>query len=94
MEESVGCFDASSLIFDNPQVRLHAKKIVEEIGFQLFADREDWNEQQRRDMALGYRHAQKLIVFSFNTPNCTLPVLWKQGVFNGKDWVALFPRRE
>lgn len=94
MEESAGCFDASSLIFDNPQVRLHTKKIAEEIGFQLFADQEDWPTEKRRSMALGYRGAQKLIVFSYNTPNCTLPILWKMGNFNGKEWLPLFPRRD
>jgi glyoxylase-like metal-dependent hydrolase (beta-lactamase superfamily II) len=94
MEESSGCFDASSLIFDNPQVRLHAKKIAEEIGFQLFADQESWPIEKRRSMALGYRGAQKLIVFSHNTPNCTLPILWKKGTFNSKDWIPLFPRRD
>jgi glyoxylase-like metal-dependent hydrolase (beta-lactamase superfamily II) len=94
MEEAAGCFDASSLIFDNPQVRLHAKKIVEEIGFQLFADHNDWTEEKRKSMALGYHSAQKLLVFSYNTPNCTLPVLWKSGQFNGKVWSPLFPRRD
>jgi glyoxylase-like metal-dependent hydrolase (beta-lactamase superfamily II) len=94
MEESSGCFEASSLIFDNPQVRLHAKKIAEEIGFQLFSDQDNWTLEKRRSMALGYRAAQKLIVFSYNTPNCTLPIFWKRGTFNGKEWIPLFPRRD
>jgi glyoxylase-like metal-dependent hydrolase (beta-lactamase superfamily II) len=94
MDESIGCFDASSLIFDNPQVRLHAKKIVEEIGFQLFSDQDEWSDEKRRGMSLGYRGAQKLIVFSYNTPNCTVPILWKKGQFNGKEWLPLFPRRD
>lgn len=94
MEESAGCFEPNSLIFDNPQVRLHAKKIAEEIGYQLFGDRRDWSDEKRRSMALGYRAAQKLIVFSYNTPNCTLPILWKKGVYNGTEWVPLFPRRD
>ncbi len=94
MEESAGCFEPNSLIFDNPQVRLHAKKIAEEIGYQLFADREDWPVEKRRTMALGYEGAQKLIVFSYNTPNCTLPIFWKTGIYSGQQWLPLFPRRD
>ncbi len=94
MDESVGCFDAKGLIFEQSQFRLHAKRIAEEIGFQLFSDRADWAEEKRRSMALGYRGAQKLIVFSYNTPNCTLPILWKKGVYNGVEWLPLFPRRD
>jgi len=94
MLEKEGCFDAKSLIFDNPQVRLHAKKLAFEIGYELFSEERKWSEDKRRNMARGYGKGQKLIVFSYNTPNCTLPILWKNGEYNGRQWRALFPRRE
>jgi len=91
---SYGCFDASSLIFDNPQVRLHARKLASEIGAQLFIDEPGWSANRAQGFALGYKGAQKLIVFAHNTPNCTLPILWKTGKYNQKPWVPLFPRKE
>lgn len=94
VEEPVGCFDPGAAIFDNPQVRLQARKLAAEIGEQLFTDVPGWDEGKRRLMALGYGRAQKLIVFSYNTPNCTLPILWKKGTYNGVEWLPLFPRRD
>ena len=94
MLEEEGCFDAKSLIFENPQVRLHAKKLAFEIGYNLFPEKRGWSDDKRRKMAWGYGRGQKLIVFSYNTPNCTLPILWKEAKYNGRGWKALFPRRE
>ncbi len=94
LRESDGCFDAKSLVFENPQVRLHAQKLAFEIGKELFGDQRAWGEAKKERFALGYGRGQKLIVFSYNTPNCSLPILWKDGEYEGRPWKALFPRRE
>lgn len=36
---------------------------------------------------LGYDNSQALIVFAYNTPNNTLPIIW-----SSKNWIPLYPR--
>ncbi|XZF15087.1 phosphoribosyltransferase-like protein [Chitinophagaceae bacterium MMS25-I14] len=36
---------------------------------------------------LGYENCQALIVFAYNTPNNTLPIIW-----SSKNWIPLYPR--
>jgi hypothetical protein len=61
-----------------------------EIGYELLADKKHWTESLRKERSLGYDNLQKLLVFSHNTPTCSLPIFWKEGEYKGKKWVPLF----
>lgn len=93
LEEKVGCFHGASKVFLNDNEREKAEKMTREIGMQLFGDK-DWPYKKKLGRSLGYGNSQKLIVFFYNTPTATLPILWKGGTYNGKKWAPLFPRRE
>lgn len=70
-------FSEESRVFPDPAERDIAKHIVETKGITL---------QKRQP--LGFRNTQALVVFSFNCPNNTVPILWSET----KDWQPLFPR--
>ncbi len=91
VQKQYGCFNPSGL-FDNRTEREQARDLVFKIGYQLFSNKTDWNEQKRRERALGYGNLQRLIIFSYNPPTSTLPIFWKEGVYDGKPWKPLFPR--
>jgi hypothetical protein len=67
--------------------------MAREIGYELLRDK-SWDDLRKKEWALGYGNSQKLIVFSYNTPTCTLPILWKFGEYQGKIWTPLFPRTQ
>lgn len=93
IEKTCGCFEATSLIFNNKSDREYAKKMAQIIGYYLLSDKE-LDDEKKIKFALGYDNAQRLLVFSYNTPTCTLPILWKEGEYEGKKWVPLFSRKE
>lgn len=72
-----------------------AKKLCQEIGYQLFQDK-NWPEDERKERSLGYGNMQRLIIFEppLNSPKATLPIFWKAGKYNGKPWIPLFPRSD
>jgi len=88
------CFHSTSGVFKEPEERRIALDMCKEIGFQLFEDKSHWFDEKKRKNSLGYGNAQKLIVFPYNVPTTTLPILWKSGKYNGKEWIPLFIRRE
>lgn len=87
------CLEAGSLIFDNEEDRKEAIEMARTIGYELLKDK-NWSDDLRKQRALGYGNSQKLIIFSYNTPTCTLPILWKWGTYHARRWQPLFPRRE
>ena len=93
LEEEIGCFHPTEVIFNNPEELKEAKNMVKKIGFQLFEEK-NWPVETKNERSLGYGNSQKLIIFYYNTPTSTLPILWKNGKYNGKEWKPLFPRRE
>jgi hypothetical protein len=92
LREDQGCFHPVSGILAESD-REEARKMASEIGHQLFA-KKNWTEEAKKGRALGYGNSQKLIVFWYNTPTCTLPILWAHGEYEGRPWMPLFPRRE
>lgn len=94
MEEKIGCFHPTSNVFPTPEDLKKAKNMCEEIGYQIFSDKTDWPDSLKRERALGYGNSQKLIVFFYNVPTSTLPILWKRGMYRNKEWEPLFLRRE
>jgi len=94
LEEGVGCFHPATKLFDSTEDRENAEGMCREIGYELFSDKGSWDVQKRKERSLGYGNSQKLIVFFYNVPTCTLPILWKKGTYGGRKWEPLFPRRE
>ena len=92
-DDAVGCFDTPYHIFDSPDDRDYARHMAFEIGLATLADQAAWSEQKRQQRALGYGNSAQLIVFPYNTPTCTLTLLWKAGTYGGSAWVPLFERR-
>lgn len=92
LREDQGCFGAATSPFVDRDERRIACEMAREIGFELLADKK-WSAALRNERALGYGNSQKLIVFAYNTPTCTLPILWKAGMYKGLEWNPLFPRR-
>lgn len=93
-EEKVGCFHPALTIFERPKDREECKTMCSEIGYQLFSDKTNWTDELRKERSLGYGNSQKLIVFFYNIPTSTLPILWKRGRYRGREWEPLFLRRE
>lgn len=93
LDQNVGCFHPTSGIFLDSEQREEARQMCQEIGECLLLDK-NWTEQRRKEYALGYGNAQKLVVFFYNVPTTTLTILWKHGVYKALPWFPLFPRRE
>jgi hypothetical protein len=93
-EETVGCFNLASGVFDHRRDIEQAREMAKEIGVQLFRDKTDWTDEKKAERSLGYGRSGKLTVFYRNTPTSTVPLIWKNGVYNGEPWLPLFPRRE
>ena len=75
-------FYPDSRIFSDGTIRKQAREIVlDRIGGRL-----------HHRVPGGWGDLQSLVVFSHNTPNNTLPVVWKNGLVDGQSWLALFPR--
>lgn len=88
------CFHPTSGVFKEPEERRIALEMCKEIGFQLFEEKSHWSEEKKRKNSIGYGNAQKLIILSYNVPTSTLPILWKRGRYNDKEWEPLFIRRK
>jgi len=89
--ESDKAFSPKGAVFEYEDERLSARRMVEAVGSQLYP-----RNPKKPDGPgpLGYGDCELLVVFYYNTPNNTLPILWKDGVVDGAPWMPLFPRRE
>ncbi len=80
MDDSFRCFSDSSLIYKDATEREKAKEIMEKAGKMLYK------------YPLGYENDQAAVAFHHNTPNNTLPVIWKR--MDDGSWYPLFKRFE
>lgn len=80
MDDSFRCFSESSLIYENPKGRKKAEKIMKTAGRMLYK------------YPLGYENDQAAVAFYHNTPNNSLPVIWKK--MKDGSWYPLFERFE
>jgi hypothetical protein len=71
------CFSKKNTIFSNEQAREQAKSMLLDYSTKL------WSK-----FPLGYNDGQCLVVFEYNCPNNSLPILWS----TEKDWIPLFKR--
>lgn len=80
MDDSFRCFSDSSVIYEDAAERKEAKEIMERAGKMLY------------EYPLGYENDQAVVAFNHNTPNNSLPVIWKE--MNDGSWYPLFKRFE
>jgi len=88
------CFDENQLpkIWQGGKELRHAKNMCSNIGFRLYIDETDWDENKKQERSLGYGGRQKLIVCAHSVPTATLPIFWKDVDIPGAVWESLFPR--
>lgn len=62
------------------------RKFCYDYGKNLFTT---YNKKEKKDEihTLGYKNSQALIVFAYNPPNNTLPIIW-----SSNNWIPLYPR--
>jgi len=80
-------------IFEDNSEREEAKRLVERIGTQLYPPVES-KPAEDSPGPLGFGNSELLVVFHYNTPNNTLPILWKEGKVDDKTWHPILKRRE
>ena len=79
INEKLYTFSETSLIFKDKILRDSAKDRLATIGEPLFPHN-----------SLGYRDMALTIAFAHNTPDNTLPIIWKKN----EEWQPLFKRHE
>jgi hypothetical protein len=80
LDERFKCFSSVSEIYKDPIERAEAEKIMREKGRMLY------------EHPLGYGNMQLAVALCHNTPNDSLPVIWKRMADRG--WWPLFERFE
>lgn len=80
LDKKFKCFSDVSIIYKDPNERREAKGIMEKKGRMLY------------EYPLGYDNMQLAIAFCHNTPDNSLPVIWKRLPDGG--WFPLFERTE
>lgn len=76
LDDSDRCFAPGGL-FDSEEERIRARELAERVGRSL-----------DRRQPLGYEGGEMAVVFSWNCPNNSLPILWKAS----RTWAPLFRR--
>lgn len=51
-----------------------------------------YGEQLYKDCPLGYENTQSLVLMQHSSPNNTIPVLWSDNQYQGRNWNPLVPR--
>lgn len=51
-----------------------------------------YGEQLYKDCPLGYKNTQSLVLMQHSSPNNTVPVLWSDNQYQGRNWIPLVPR--
>jgi len=80
LDERFRCFSGISTIYPDPNERVEARRVMEEKGKMLY------------EYPLGYDNMELAIAFYHNTPDNSLPVIWKR--MPDGSWYPLFERFE
>ncbi len=80
LDERFKCFSDVSVIYRDPNERIKAREVMQEKGRMLYK----W--------PLGYDNMELAVAFYHNTPNNSLPVIWKR--MPDGSWYPLFERFE
>ena len=51
-----------------------------------------YGEQLFKDFPLGFDNTQSLVLMQHSSPNNTVPVLWSDKQYQGRNWIPLVPR--
>lgn len=51
-----------------------------------------YGEQLYKGCPLGYENTQSLVLMQHSAPNNTVPVLWSDNQYQGRNWIPLVPR--
>jgi len=51
-----------------------------------------YGEQLYKSWPLGYQNTQSLVLMQHSSPNNTVPVLWSDKQYQGRNWIPLVPR--
>ena len=51
-----------------------------------------YGEQLYKGCPLGYENTQSLVLMQHSSPNNTVPVLWSDNQYQGRNWIPLVPR--
>lgn len=51
-----------------------------------------YGEQLYKGCPLGYKNTQSLVLMQHSSPNNTIPVLWSDNQYQGRNWIPLMPR--
>lgn len=79
-DERFKCFSNISTVYSDPKERAEARRVMEEKGRMLY------------EYPLGYDNMELAIAFFHNTPDNSLPVIWKR--MPDGSWYPLFERFE
>lgn len=80
LDERFKCFSNISVVFKDPNLRTEARKVMEEKGKILY------------EFPLGFDNMELAVAFDHNTPDNSLPVIWKNP--DDGSWYPLFERFE
>lgn len=87
------CFKNGRSPFGSYNNIQHFREFAHKYGEDLFTIE---NEGGLEKHPLGYKNSQALIIFPYNPPNNTLPIIWssKFVVRLNRNWVPLYPRNQ
>ena len=68
------------------------KKYVKEIG-TILMNENGFVGKDAVEKAYGYNKAEALVIFPYNVPTMTLPIIWANGKVNNEQWLPLAERR-
>lgn len=74
-------FDPHKKIFGSYFKTKAVREMCYKYGKQLF-----------KDFPLGFKNTQSLVLMQHSSPNNTVPVLWSDKQYQGRNWIPLVPR--
>lgn len=74
-------FDPHQKLFGSYFKTKNVREMCYKYGIQLY-----------NGYPLGYKNTQSIVLMQHSSPNNSIPVLWSNNKYNGKDWIPLMPR--
>ena len=74
-------FDPHENLFGSYFKTKNVREMCYKYGIQLY-----------KEYPLGYENTQSLVLMQHSSPNNSIPILWSNNKYNGKEWIPLEPR--